>query len=61
MLFGYKKGYWNFFDILLMASFTLAIIVSLLSGHTFDQFSSALYIALVVGMLFRDLGASHEA
>ncbi len=55
LLVGYKDRKWTMFNVLLMAVLTMGIIVSLVSGHTFDELSTSLYIALCTGILWRNL------
>lgn len=52
LILGYKKRQWTFFNVLLMAAFTLGLIASYVSGHTLDQLSTSLFIALCAGTLW---------
>ena len=55
LLLGYKDKKWTMFNILLMMSTCIGFGVSYLSGHTFDQLSTSMFIALLMGTLFNNL------
>ena len=55
LIISYKNRKWTMFNVLLMAAMTMGIIVSLVSGHTFDELSTSLFIGFCAGVLWRDL------
>ncbi len=55
LLFGYKKGYWNFFNIILMMIIMMGLGSSLVSGHTMDQLSTSMVISLCCALLLKNL------
>lgn len=55
LLLGYKKNKWNYLNITLMMSLCLGLISSYLSGHTLDEPTSSLTIALMAGELLINL------
>ena len=60
LLLGYKKKKWTMFNILLMMSICIGFGVSYLSGHTFDQLTTSMFIALLMGALFNNLKDKKE-
>lgn len=60
LLLGYKDKKWTMFNILLMMSTCIGFGVSYLSGHTFDQLSTSMFIALLMGTLFNNLKNKKE-
>ena len=55
LLFGYKKKKWNYLNITLMMAICMTFASSYVSGHTLDQLSSSMILALFVGVLLRRL------
>ena len=55
LLFGYKKGRWTFYNIILMMSTCLGLVASYVSGHTIDELSSSLFIALCIAALYNSM------
>lgn len=55
LLLSYRDHKWTMFNVLLMASISMAILVGLISGHAFDELSTSLFVALSCGVLWRDL------
>ena len=51
LLLGYKQGKWNMLNIILMMVFCFTIIVSYMSGHIMDEYSSSLLLAIFTGIL----------
>lgn len=60
LLLGFKKGYWNMYNILLMAGVCSGVLCSYTSGHTFDEFTTSLVIALFISVLWRNMRTSNE-
>lgn len=59
LLIGYKKGRWTYLNITLMMCLCLGLVSSYVSGHTLDELSSSLFIALCAGALFRNMRSKH--
>ena len=55
MLFGYKKGYWNYLNIILLMVFFITLLGGYMSGHIMDEFSTSLLLSLFVGILFNNM------
>ena len=51
LLLGYKRGYWNYLNIILMMNICLGFICSYVSGHVMDELTTSLFIALCGGYL----------
>ena len=60
LLFGYKKGYWNYLNIILIMVFGITIVGGYMSGHIMDEFSSSLLLAMFVGVLFSRLNKQNK-
>ena len=59
VIFGFKK-YWNMKYIMIMFSFSLAIVCGYISGHTIDQFITSMFISLLVGYLFVSMSGENN-
>lgn len=59
LLLGYKKGKWTFYNITLMMCLCLGLLSSYVSGHTLDELSSSLVIALCAGTLIKNLRSKY--
>lgn len=55
LLFGYKKGKWTYLNIVLLMSLCLGYLSSYVSGHTFDELTSTLFISFCLGCLINSL------
>lgn len=55
LLLGYKKGHWNYLNVILMMTICLGFLCSYVSGHTFDELTSSLFIALCIGYMTKRL------
>lgn len=52
LLLGYKDKKWNMLNIILMMSIVIGFGTSYVSGHTFDQLTTSMFISLLCGVLF---------
>lgn len=59
LLLGYKKRKWTFYNITLMMCLCLGLLSSYVSGHTLDELSSSLVIALCAGVLIKNLRSKY--
>ena len=57
---GVKHKKWNMFNIVCLMSLSLGVVTSYLSGHGIDQFSTNMFICLVMAYLLQNLGVTHE-
>lgn len=55
LLFGYKQGKWTYLNIITLMSLCLGYISSYVSGHTFDELTTSLFISLCLGFLVNKL------
>ena len=55
LLFGYKQGKWTYLNIITLMSLCLGYISSYVSGHTFDELTTSLFISLCLGFLIINL------
>ena len=55
LLFGYKQGKWTYLNIITLMSLCLGYISSYVSGHTFDELTTSLFISLCLGFLIKKL------
>ena len=55
LLFGYKQGKWTYLNIITLMSLCLGYISSYVSGHTFDELTTSLFISLCLGFLIKNL------
>ena len=55
ILLGYKKGKWTYLNIITLMSLSLGYISSYVSGHTFDELTTSLFISLCLGYLLNNL------
>lgn len=55
LILGYKNKKWTYFNIITMMSICLGVGSSYVSGHVMDELSSSLIIAMLCGMLFKNL------
>lgn len=53
-LLGYKKGYWNYINLVLLMSICMGFICSYVSGHTFDELTTSMFISLCIGFLIKN-------
>lgn len=53
-LLGYKKGYWNYLNLVLLMSVCMGFICSYVSGHTFDELTTSMFISLCIGLLIKN-------
>lgn len=60
VVLGFKKGSWNYLNIVLMMSFSMALLGAYMSGHVIDEISTSLLIALCVGVLYKRLKNEYE-
>lgn len=60
-LFGYKKGYWNYINLVLLMSICMGFICSYVSGHTFDELTTSMFISLCIGLLIKNNSNRKEA
>lgn len=59
LLMGYKNKKWTYVNITLMMIVCLGLISSYVSGHTLDELTASLFIALCAGMLYRNMRSKH--
>lgn len=55
LLFGYKQGKWAYLNIITLMSLCLGYISSYVSGHTFDELTTSLFISLCLGYLIKSM------
>ena len=60
LILGYKRKQWTYLNIVLMMSLCVGLLSSYVSGHTLDELTTSLFIALCAGILFRNLKVKHE-
>lgn len=53
VIIGYKKGTWNLLNISLLMSIGFGFVSSVVSGHTFDELTTSLFISLCLSMLLK--------
>ena len=61
ILFGYKNEKWNYFNIIILMSLCLGYVSSYMSGHTFDELTTTLFIGLIMGTLMKNLRETNNA
>ncbi len=59
-LLGVKYKKWNMFNIVCLMSLSLGVVTSYLSGHGIDQFSTNMFICLVMAYLIQNLGVKND-
>ena len=60
LILGYKKNKWTYLNIILLMSTGLGFVSSYVSGHTFDELTTSMFIALCLSFLIKNLRDSHE-
>ena len=60
LLLGFKKGYWNLFNVALMMALGIGYISAYTSGHTLDELSSSMVIALLIAMLLKNMQVAKD-
>lgn len=55
LLLGCTKGKWTYFNIILLMSAGIGFVASYMSGHTFDELTTSLFISLCIGALLKVL------
>ena len=55
LLLGYKKGKWTYLNIVLLMSICMGFVCSYVSGHTFDELTSSMFISLCISILIKEL------
>lgn len=60
LLFGYKQGKWTYLNIITLMSLCLGYISSYVSGHTFDELTTSLFISLCLGFLIKNLRINED-
>lgn len=60
LLFGYKQGKWTYLNIITLMSLCLGYISSYVSGHTFDELTTSLFISLCLGFLIKNLRTNKD-
>ena len=60
VLIGYKKGRWNLLNTTLLMSIGLGFVSSLVSGHTFDELTTSLFMSLCLGLLIKLIMTTEE-
>ena len=53
LLFGYKK--WNYFNFVVMMVICMGFVSSYVSGHTFDELTTSLFISMCLAYLIKNL------
>ncbi len=53
IILGYKKKRWNYLNVTLMMSICMGLASSYVSGHTLDQLTTSMFLALMMGVLLR--------
>lgn len=60
LILGYKKGYWTMYNILLMMGICTGLLSAYTSGHTLDELTTSMVIALFLGVLWNNMRTVHE-
>ena len=60
LIMGYKKGYWNFLNVLLMMGVCVGFVSAYTSGHTLDELTTSMLIALFLAMLSRNMQVAKD-
>lgn len=60
LILGYKHQKWTYLNVILMMSICVGLLSSYVSGHTLDELTASLFIALCAGILFKNLKVKHE-
>ena len=60
LLLGYKNGQWNYLNIILMMVICLGFVCSYVSGHTFDELTTSMFISLCLAYLIKNLMIEHN-
>ena len=55
LLFGYKQGKWAYLNIITLMSLCLGYLSSYVSGHTFDELTTSMFISLLFGFLVKEV------
>ena len=55
LLLGYKDNHWNYLNIILLMVVCLGVVCSYVSGHTFDELTTSMFISLCLGYLIKNL------
>lgn len=55
VLFGFKNGKWTFINITLLMSICLGFVCSIVSGHTFDELTTSMFISLLMSFLLKEV------
>ena len=61
LLLGYKKGKWTYLNIVLLMSAAMGYLCSYLSGHTFDELTTSLFISMCLAFLLKELDNDEKA
>ena len=59
LLLGFRNKKWTYINIVLMMIICIGLLSSYVSGHTLDELSSSMFIALCAGLLFKDLRSKY--
>ena len=59
LLLGYKDKKWIYINVVLMMIICIGLLSSYVSGHTLDELTSSLFIALCAGLLFKNLRSKY--
>lgn len=54
-LLGYKKGYWNYLNIVLLMSICLGFVSAYVSGHVMDELTTSLFLSMCFAILLNNL------
>ena len=60
LILSYKHKKWTYLNVVLMMSICIGLLCSYVSGHTMDELTASLFIALCAGILFKNLKVKHE-
>ena len=60
VVIGYKKGRWNLLNITLLMSVGLGFVSSVVSGHTFDELTTSLFISLCLAYLLKQINTKNR-
>ena len=60
VVIGYKKGRWNLLNITLLMSIGLGFVSSVVSGHTFDELTTSLFISLCLAYLLKQINTKNS-
>ena len=55
LLLGYKDNHWNYLNIILLMAVCLGVVCSYVSGHTFDELTTSMFISLCLGYLIKNV------